>query len=432
MAKKKEEKVESSFLANVLKANEEKFGERVYLAHESDRKIFGIPLTSLALMYVIDSTVLPLNKIIGIAGYPASHKSSLGFDFMRMVCDCGGYGNLVETENKMSPSLIRSLLRQHYDSKRVFITQAADINEAQTAMTQTLTAVKKNDENRKQLFGMMLDSLTGADTEETVNKLFDEGSLGRSFPTAALSWTGFFKGWCGSLIDWPILFLFINHLKEKASQTGGPPSETTPGGAAQRFHASIYLFMKTFNNNPNVRQTVTIGGKIIKRLNRTRTIRIACHKNSLGDNGRQIVVDFTWYNDDQDNQVSYFDWDEATAVMLAAMQSDKSRDVDKKGLRDIVDVSERSGEYSSSVLGVKGITGNELGHAVHSNPKLMAELIRFFPIKQHPVFDQIPAQPLTQEAPAPTAVANHSPSQSAGEPPPPSAVPSKDTDEMGV
>lgn len=432
MAKKKEDKVESSFLSNVLKANEEKFGERVYLAHESDRKVFGIPLTNLALMYVLDSTILPLNKIIGIAGYPASHKSSLGFDLLRMVCDCGGYGNLVETENKVSPSLIRSLLRQHYETKRVFITQAADINEAQTAMTQTLLAVKKADPERKQLFGMMLDSLTGGDTEEAVEKMFDEGFVGRSFPTGALSWTGFFKGWCGALIDWPLLFLFINHLKEKPSTSGGQPTESTPGGAAQRFHASIYLFMKCFNNNPNIRQTMTVGGKVIKCLNRTRTIRIACHKNSLGDNGRQIVVDFTWYNDEKDNQVSYFDWDEATAAMLAAMQSDKSRDVDKKGVRDIVDVTERSGEYSSSKLGVKGITGNELGHLVHSDVKLMAELIRFFPIKQHPTFDQIPVQPVVKGASEPTAVVEPSLSQSAGEPPPPSAVPSKDTDDMGV
>ena len=70
-----------AFMANMTAAAEKKFGTKhMYAASQHAQRYVGLPLPALALEYMLRSNVLYLGSVYGLAGPPASFKSSLGLD----------------------------------------------------------------------------------------------------------------------------------------------------------------------------------------------------------------------------------------------------------------------------------------------------------------------------------------------------------------
>jgi hypothetical protein len=420
MARKKKDAeaktmVPSDVLRAMVDANRKKYNStRTFVGSEMADKLVGIPLPSLALMWLVESTILPLGKLIGLAGDSQSQKSSLGFEIMGWLMRMGGIARLLENEGgKWSDSLIRSIIGPYVEANQFGIEECSSLGEVQSMTTSTLEFLKKK-KYTQQLTGIMVDSLMGTATAERTKKIVKEGSAGRAFADGALSWTGYMQYLSGALIGWPIIWLFVNHLKDKQSEaTGKPGGKTTPGGRAQRFYSAIYLWMNRMKHTSGgSRETWEVNGDLVPCPMTIRTIRIKCDKNSMGVDGRAINVDFCWWFDRENNQHSFFNWDAATVMLLIEEQDRRGyikNSEDGFGpLSDICKITCGSGKagnvYSCKRVGVEQKMAHTLGAAIHADTQLMEELIDFFHIHRRPVWEgKMLEEPTEHTEPVPPA-----------------------------
>jgi hypothetical protein len=250
-----------------------------------------------------------------------------------------------------------------------------------------------------ELWTLILDSLSGTETADEMKKIDKEGSAGRSHPLIALSWTRYLR-WLTSRINiFPIIFISINHLKEKPPPPGQMFAQKgTPGGAAQRFHALFYLWVKRLHISGDSASRKTwdfpsiVDGKIEVETRHMpieiRRIEITCDKNSQGVDGRSIAVDFCFYVGLDGEKRAFFDWDGSTAALLLDLQEQPGLIEGAEGknsygrLRELLPVTCSRGEYTCRELGLVGVSAQVFGFAVHSAPDLMRKLIKFFGIKE--------------------------------------------------
>ena len=383
----------SSFLSASMEENQKKFGRsKVFMGSDADKMAVGLPWPAFSLAYLTDTNVMPLGKIIGIAGQSQSQKSTLGFEFAKWFCGYGGEAKLVETEGrKYSSSLIKSVMGDDYADNRLQIACADTIEEAQQHIStvidlynQTSKSKAGAEEARKALVAVILDSLVGQDTEAAYEKLEKTGAVGATMCTIAKAWTGYLRYTSGQISTYPMSLIVINHLKEKINaQFGG--GKVTPGGDSQRFYASLYLWVTRIGKDE--KETCFIAGERVERHVDSRKLLLKVDKSSLGVEGRSITVDFSWYYDENNKQVSYFAWHAATCALLVEMQPLIDVRDPKRKLRDIVDVEEvRSANmklYSSSTLGLSKASDTEIGAAIMKNPELYNELLKFHHIKMY-------------------------------------------------
>lgn len=374
----------------------EQWGNKQGRYMESRADIVG-PELPFPLAYLFGINVLPLGKIVGIAGHPASLKSTLGFALMRMVRDCEGEARLMECEGgKYSIPLMGSIMGRDYPDW-FKITECTDIDEAQDWVTKLLDLISKH-EVKNEILGVMIDSLTGSITKESSEKISKEGHAGREFPVEALSWSKYFKKLSASLLGWPVAFVFINHIKEKPPERQGLPSqEYTPGGVAQDFHSAAFIYMKA---DKKTKELVTwetgIPGSVedpVQKVRRTTTIQglhLKMHKNSLGVKNRKLSLDCHYYYDEENNLHTYFDWDGALANLVAVHQDTtgyiKGVEGSSGKLSDLLRVSVTSNRYSCQALGVSGVMAHTLGKAVRAKPEIYEALVEFFHIVKYPVW----------------------------------------------
>lgn len=396
---KKREKTDVSPILKAL-VSDPAMVKGMYIGRDIDDRLIGIPSPGLSLSYCIDADLIPVGRMIGIAGPSQSQKTSLALEFARAGLEKGGYTYMVDNEAaKYSPSLLRGILRVPPESNKITVARSDSLEESQERMTGFVRAFYES-RNMTELWTLILDSLSGTETAGEMEKIDKEGSAGRSHPLIALSWTRYLR-WLTSRINiFPIIFISINHLKEKPPPPGQMFAQKgTPGGAAQRFHAVFYLWVKRLHlsGDSASRKTwdfpsVDAEGKIVVETRRMpveiRRIEISCDKNSQGVDGRSITVDFCFYVDLNGEKRAFFDWEGSTASFLVGMQEQPGLIELEDGkneygrLKDLLDVTCNRGDYTCKDLGLSGVSGQVLGFAVHQAPELMRKLIKFFGIKE--------------------------------------------------
>jgi len=236
---------QSNIMDELLSFSHEKF-KSVHALGDLERMLTGIPLPGLALRWLLESNVLPLGQLIGLAGPPKSHKSSLGYELMRWTMLHGGQSLLFDTEGKISADLLPSILGEQLAAgARAPIHACESVEDAQKRITATLDFLRKK--NVKDMpFCLMLDSIAGVSAEGRREKILGKvGHAEQDFPREALAWTSFFNTIPSALTDWPYLMVYVNHLKEKPqSKPGHAPSKISPGGMWQYFRASLVLWQE--------------------------------------------------------------------------------------------------------------------------------------------------------------------------------------------
>lgn len=380
---------QSKFLSSSIDAQKRAFGNNnVYVAAEGARLAVGIPLPSFSLMYLFDLDVLPVGRVIGLAGKPASQKSSLGFEFASWIIKAEGEAKLVEAEGgKYSPTLLRSIVGKEGYEQHFIIGRSDSTEQTQSQMSATLDLYEANeDEGDKALSALLVDSMTGVTAESLMEKHRTDGFASASVAVLAKGWTDYLRTFSARLSGWPITAIIVNHLKDKVSTTGGPAGKYTPGGDAHRFYSALYLYVTRIGGGN--RKTIFREGKRQDRFTEYRTIKIELNKSSLGCDGRDIAVNFCWFHNEDGEQVTYFDWPSATTQLLLANQNMKSYiDRQPAELHDLLDVtcSEGSGDkkYSSTALGVENVSDSELGALVDGNPEWVDRLCNFMHITRH-------------------------------------------------
>jgi len=377
-AKKKKAKAKkASVMDSLITAAEKSLGPgAIFEKNTKKTRHVGIPLPSFSFEFLIGSNVLCLGHSYGLAGPSQSYKSSLAIELTRHVLRLGGYGTTIETEGgKISEVMIDSILgdlRKHHE-----LMLRATVEEAQDALTFVVGWLEKTFPKKDTLFALMLDSLFGPPGEEKRKQILKEGHASRSYPIEALLWSSWLQTFSPGLTRLPIVFLFVNHLKKDTD--GG--NWRHPGGDAQDFHSTVYFHVSRIRSYE--------GADVAIKQMQIRTV-----KNSFMLEGRRIYVPYVF---DKDLNKLYFDWGHSTADLLAG-------DLIPSKVKNLLQVTTTnknmtalSRRFSCKQLGLKDVTGTELGNAVHADAELMTQLRKASNINIYDVWSGV--MPVVDEPP---------------------------------
>jgi RecA/RadA recombinase len=376
MTAKKQTKVEPSDIFNkMLKNAQKKYGTKsCYVAPEHAKSHFGIPINNLALQYLLTSTVLPLERIIGLSGPKGSGKSALSYELLDMVIGAQGIGHLVETENKTNKILVESFLDKNMDLLR--FDRCKQMEDAHKRLTGSLRDYTKMCPERNVAMCVVLDSLVGNRSAEFLKKMDQDGHGDRSFSKEALIIGQLFDALPDYLTDVPILFLYTNHEKQKIETgfgAGGGNKKRNPGGDAPAFHATYHIRVSKI-------------AKLTSKTEPGNTVLLKTEKNSMGIDGRRIEVNYRWdVFEDEDGyskQKSWFDWNKATCDLLAGDA------IPRTVINEFLDVKKvTNAKYSCKQLKMSEVSPTDLATAIHSDPELMRKLQVALNIFKYDEFD---------------------------------------------
>lgn len=328
---------------------------------------FGMPLKHYAQQYLFGSTGLRLKVFHSIAGPPAACKSPLLFDLMGHVCassDNGGLNGLgfvYELEDKISPTLLSSMMQRHGDiiGKSFRLVQGLTIEGAMGHIaTQLIPAYKKNIPKYDIPIIVGLDSIGGSASSDTVGKITTDGAVGKGFYDKA-HYVKYFCENSGHVIgDIPMVVICINQEKESAAATfGARPQKKITGGVSQIFKGG-HMISSSFYTHAS-------GTAKLLKLRTTKT--------SFCD-ARMIELTFSWNKFGASEEDAYghkFEWALASARCIAAPEKGVGE------IRDICDVSVSDKELvTCRQLNLKSVPAEEFEAALFApeNSKLLDDL----------------------------------------------------------
>lgn len=373
----------AEFLKAQMTQAKKEYGPQVYIAGDHYIRQFGIPLKSLALQYLYGVENLPVGRFYGFSGAKGSFKSSIVFWLLRNTMAQGGLATLVESERKVSDTLMHGIIGQYMN--QLLQLNATTLEETQEMLNKNCFAYyKKNVPERHLPYAIGWDSLRGVLSEQTSNKIDKEGHYTRQFSSEAHSISPFFAKMVEELSFWPMILFFVQHQKKK-QQEGGPPGmaggTSTLGGDAPGFHATALT-------------TCTATAKKSKEdaRNPWAQFQLRTSKNNLGLYGRRVLADIHFHEDVQDNGqrvLNYFiDWDKADCDVLL---SDKL--ANKSGVKEVMGLREMSqkGMYACPELGLEKVPASEIMAALRdpSNEELFYELKANMGITRNLRFDEV-------------------------------------------
>lgn len=378
MAKKKKETAKKASIMDAFTdAAQKALGPGALYQQLGDKtRHVGLPLPSFSFEYLLGSNVLWLGASYGLAGPTQSFKSSLAMELMRSVLQSGGQGITVETEGgKISEKMIESLLGKLRDGHRLMPVET--VEGAQDAMTFVLKWFKKQYPKRDALLALMLDSLFGAAGEEKQKMIEKQGHGSRAFPVEALLWAQWLQVNSPRLRGWPIILMFVNHLKKQMEGD----SWRHPGGDAQDFHSTVYMHVARAGSYEGADSAIT-------------KIAVKTAKHSYFLPGRKIFVPYVF---DKVANNLYFDWGHSTADLLVSELVPTTVKDALKITSTGKSMTALSRTFSCKELDMKDVSGKELGDAIHASPEIMARLRDAGKINMYDIWDGV--MPVVEDAP---------------------------------
>jgi RecA/RadA recombinase len=354
--------------------------------------LLGIPSPSLALSYGLGSNVIPLSRVLQLAGRPGAFKTALMIDFFRMILECCETGvasgvPLIpesilynENENKIAPDYIWSILEHRKQYEDVFrIEETLFMDDWMANMTRkckewdALFDPSSGGPGWCVPLALSVDSLMGTAPKEQFEKIMKAGSPDRSFPLSANLLTIFSQMLPGMLGRRPILFIATNHLKDGVTATG-VPEERVPGGRAFQHAESMEFRLSRVSDIKHDK----LPGAVVK---------IKFHKNCLGDSRRSIEVPIRWTFDLDDEgekrQWTMWDWPKASIDLLVTIEA-KRPDLHAK-VKQILDLNVSQGRVWSTALGVPKtdrVSVHEAGCILEESPAVLDALLPVLGIRQ--------------------------------------------------
>lgn len=277
-----------SVFADLVADTNKKFGaEKVISIDTLNSYMYGFPCP-LAWSYAIGgSDVVPCGRVFGGDGPPKHYKSTLSMEHGRWVLQAGGVVVLVDTEDKTSDTLARSLLwnLEPEVRKRFRYVKAASIEAAEELVT---FFKKKAIEFRSTLppemqfpVFVIWDSLTGAGTEGQNDKVNKEGSAEvRGFSEQAMSISKFYKSM--SFDDSVFNLMHVQHAKPNNDPYALLDDRMIPnGGTEPKFKATYHYRMTKVKD---IKSEHWMG----------KEISMFMLKSSLGADHRELTLRVLW------------------------------------------------------------------------------------------------------------------------------------------
>ena len=364
----------------------------VYAAADHEVTQVGLKIPVFALRYLIYNRTWPLQRMTSCGGPPKGHKSSFAYQLQRWVLDAGGIVTHIETENKPTTDIQRSLVG-HYmspdspDTWRHTFVNVRTINEWQQVISGSLAELHAmcEETNTKPDVPIMynVDTLMGTDTEESMSRIQDTGeAMGRGFGDAAILISRYLRATPALLYGYPVFLHFTNQEKNAMTPFGG---KTRAGGLAPDFYTSIDLQFSLGGSS-----AYSTSYKIDRADVQGSNVRMKVRWSSIGPDDREIVVPFIWrfeQVDDPDTgkkriqQVFQWDWHAAAAEKLASLQARDLGDV----MRVKSEMTRAGKVYWSDELGISSkspVSGTEFGEQLEANTALLEALEAQLAIKQ--------------------------------------------------
>jgi RecA/RadA recombinase len=367
----------AAFFEKMVTAAQTKFGkDSVYAANEHVKTHYGIELPSLALRFLFTANIFPLERMTELSGPRGSGKSTFGYELMRLFLQAPGLGTVVETENKSNAHLIKGVVGDdNWNMVEYF--QANSLENAMNQMTFSLQYYKKNCPEKNIPYMLLWDSLRGAMSDDTQEKVDEAGHSVKQYAGEANLLSTYFGTLPSSLLGCPISFVFTNHEKTKIQEgfAGHGPQHTTLGGLAPGFYATYHI-------------RVTCVKQIDRKSpNPYMTIQLETEKNNMGLAKRRIQVDLYFKritNEAGDTKLEIvFDWDQATVDLLM----DKALPA-RSLVNELLVVTQggAAGKYNCAALGLKDASPAAICQALYANTALYRRLQGTLSIDEWRVF----------------------------------------------
>ena len=345
-----------AMLANAIKSSDGK----VCLGTEADQRMWGFPADHLSYRWIADQNFYPCGRVIGLAGVKESCKSAYAMTLAKIWMDYGGLCVYIDTENKKSPALYQAIVGpEHLERTLDYV--AFSTEEWQSQVLDAIDFASKDPSMKDVPIVFVVDSLGGVTAAEGVEKIRKEGHVNARSTVGmvkAKSHNEFFKYISEKLYMQPYLFLYVNHLSDDImSPISG--TKRKPGGTGQDYHAVLDLWFSVVKGTPELKKSLGYTQRLLK---------IKTAKNSLGASQRQLSIPYRWTNNADTGQIErcWFDWDAATAMLLA----DDGRHGWKTRIKEDCLVTVTANKYSCRALDIVKVTDSELGAAIRENVEL--------------------------------------------------------------
>jgi len=337
----------------------------------------GIPLPSIALRYLFQSTCIPLSKIIQIAGEEGSAKSAFLNEMANWILTFKGLYVYAENENKDTRNLRSSILGwDPLKTQNIIETATTDMQEWQTFMTRNILNAK-NIQTAKGGIGrtvpvmFAVDSLTGTPLKEQVEEVEADGSAKIGYPVMANVLAKYFRTMPKQIADYPFWFVATNHAKP-GSTPQGLPTVNIPGGKSIKFMETLEIQMSRVRD-------------INKMTAKGLTVRFKTNKNSMGPGRKTIEADLLWTigEDATGNfrQYTAWDWHTAAIKLLASFDTEAYM---RNAIREITDIRITKASAclaTSELLGaVEPISYYEMSQRLEQRPDILSKLYKLLHI----------------------------------------------------
>lgn len=328
----------------------------VTVSAESESRLVGLPLPSLAARFLFQSTVWPLSRIIQFAGPEGSCKTALLSELYRWHCVYGGGGVHCENENKDAAVLRNSILQYNpLWLSRINVIPTESLEEWQKALTLNVFGFKalldvEGGPGRTVPLCMGVDSLTSTDTKRLIAQTAKDGYASLGYAEQANLISRYMRQFIvGALRGYPFTVAGTNHIKAAMSQgpviPGQPPKKNIPGGKAVPFMATFLC------------ETERIKDISTKAYDGIR-IKIKATKCSIGASRKAIELEMLWWwqhdgPGGEPRQHHVWDWDAAAIELLLKYATMKNKQYMHDALMGVVDLHPSSGKKVwSQALGI--------------------------------------------------------------------------------
>lgn len=387
-------------------------GSACYSVSDHYKRHVVVPVPCLPIRFLTKSNGWPLASITSSSGPPKSLKSSFSFEIARWYLQAGGAVLYIDTEGKLAPTLLYSILPPEYMkppySDLFTILKTTSTEEWQSGVSSRVEGLEDIllDKKKKPEFPtlVVVDSIGAAGSEAMSAAIAKEGNApGKGFSDVAQLNTQFMRYLSSGQVGMPVTTHFVNHEKSRMDGTQG---KVNPGGDALPYHTCLDLRFsparqadKTGGSDKkgavaDFTRTLADGTRILGR-----NVDIKPRFNSFGSSiNANITVSMVWKYVDVESpeytpayasvtgskpgslqQVTWWDWDTAAAsiilnnaAMLQPVLGDVRLDPDKKGMIK----SEMFGDVSFA----------ELGNRVNTSEDILGACTRALTIPEHVAF----------------------------------------------
>jgi recombination protein RecA len=220
---------------------------------------------------------LPVGKIVEIYGAEASGKSLLAAHIIAETQKLGGRGIFIDTESAVSPEFFEAI---GVDLSKLLYIQLETLEDIYSAMETLITTTRKN--HPDELVTIVVDSIAGATTKVEQEADFDKDGYAT---TKSIINSKAMRKLTNLIGKQKILVVLTNQIRAKMNAMAFADPNTTSGGKAIGFHASVRIKMAS-------KSRLRVENKLLKQKTTIGTSNIAeITKNRVGPPFRKAVFD---------------------------------------------------------------------------------------------------------------------------------------------